>query len=170
MELEALMTHTVYIAIGSNLGDKLSNCRKGIELLEKSGITIVTCSHFYKTEPVDYADQDWFINAAVKAETDFAPLQLLKALKSIEKEVGRVETVRFGPRILDMDIIFYDDVIMDDSGLTIPHPRMHKRRFVLTPICDIDADIVHPALKQTMAELLKQSGDDPRQEVIRFAE
>lgn len=162
------MTHTVYIAIGSNLGDKLSNCKKGIELLEKSGITILACSHFYKTEPVDYTDQDRFINAAVKAETGLAPLQLLKLLKSIEKEAGRVDTVRFGPRILDMDIIFYDDVITDDSGLIIPHPRMHKRRFVLAPICDIEPELVHPVLKQTMAALLKQSDDDPQQEVILY--
>ncbi len=162
------MTHTVYIAIGSNLGDKLSNCKKGIELLEKSGVSILACSHFYKTEPVDYADQDWFINAAIKAQTDLAPLALLKALKSIEKDAGRVETVRFGPRVLDMDIIFYDNLITEQAGLSIPHPRMHKRGFVLTPICDIAPELVHPVLKQTMTELLKQFDDDSRQEVILY--
>lgn len=161
------MMHTIYIAIGSNLGDKLSNCRKGIELLETFGAKLLACSHFYKTEPVDYADQDWFINAVIKADTDLAPLPLLKALKSVEKKAGRVETVRFGPRVLDMDIIFYDDLIMDESGLTIPHPRMHKRRFVLTPICDIEPNLVHPMLKQTMADLLKQLDNDPKQGVIR---
>lgn len=168
MELEDQMTHTVYIAIGSNLGDKLSNCRKGIELLEKSGVSILACSHFYKTDPVDYADQDRFINAAVKAETDLSPLLLLKALKSIEKQAGRVETVRFGPRVLDMDIIFYDDLTMDEAGLTIPHPRMHKRGFVLTPICDIAPEFIHPVLTQTMTELLKQFDNDSPHEVSLY--
>ncbi len=164
MELE--ITHTAIIAIGSNLGDKLANCKKGIEALEFCGVKISACSHFYKTEPVDYTDQDWFINAAVRVETDLPPIDLLKLLKSLEKKLGRIETVRFGPRTLDMDIIFYGDLVFEKDGLHIPHPRMHKRVFVLRPICDIVPLFIHPVLKQDMKTLLSLIENDPNQGVI----
>jgi 2-amino-4-hydroxy-6-hydroxymethyldihydropteridine diphosphokinase len=150
-------SHIAYLSVGSNLGDKLENCRSGIAAMTRSAnIRLIDQSPIYRTEPVDYRDQDWFVNYAVKIETDLDPISLLNILKSIEQKAGRVpHAVRFGPRVLDLDIIFYDDVVQNDSRLTIPHPRMHKRRFVLKPICDIDPDINHPVLQQSMRYLLK---------------
>jgi len=152
-----LKSHISYISVGSNLGHKLENCRKGVASLTSSpDIRLIDQSPIYRTEPVDYRDQDWFVNYVVKIGCGLDPLSLLKFLKSIEQEAGRVRhTVRFGPRVLDLDIILYDNVVMDDPRLTIPHPRMHKRRFVLKPICDIDPEINHPVLQQTMFSLLE---------------
>lgn len=146
----------VYVSVGSNLGDRLKNCRDGIAALISTGnVELEKESPFYQTEPVDYKDQDWFVNGAVRIFTDIDPLKLLKRLKMIETDTGRREkTIRFGPRILDLDIIFYDDRVIHSPELTIPHPRMHKRHFVLKPICDIDPHIVHPVLKESLVELL----------------
>jgi 2-amino-4-hydroxy-6-hydroxymethyldihydropteridine diphosphokinase len=154
--------HSVFVSIGSNMGDKLANCKTAIESLSNLDRTHrVACSPFYKTDPVDFTDQDWFINAAVKLETELAPQPLLDALKKIQRGAGRIhDAVRFGPRVLDLDIIFYDDVVLHSDGLTLPHPRMHKRRFVLQPICDIDPKAVHPVLKTTVKHLLEQLDDD----------
>ena len=148
--------HTAYISVGSNLGSKLENCRRGITALTRSGTCrLIEQSCIYQTEPVDYTNQDWFVNYAVKIETELSPLSLLDLIKDIERDAGRIQDdVRFGPRILDMDIIFYDDIVMNDPRLVIPHPRMHKRRFVLKPICDIDPHINHPILKRNMHFLL----------------
>jgi 2-amino-4-hydroxy-6-hydroxymethyldihydropteridine diphosphokinase len=110
----------------------------------------------YQTEPVDYKDQDWFVNYVVKIETTLDPISLLDTLKFIERDAGRTrDAVRFGPRLLDLDIIFYDAMVVDTLKLVIPHPRMHKRRFVLKPICDIDPDIIHPVFHRTMQSLLE---------------
>ena len=161
--------HTAYISIGSNIGDKLLNCRKGIAALTKSGRSVITGqSDYYKTEPVDYTDQDWFVNSAVKIETALDPFQLFRELKAIEKETGRTEgRIKYGPRILDLDIIFYDDIVINSSKLIIPHPEMHKRRFVLKPICDIDSKLVHPVLKMDMQYLLNNL-DDKHQRVVQY--
>ena len=161
--------HTAYISIGSNIGDKLLNCQKGIAALTKSGRSFITGqSDYYKTEPVDYTDQDWFVNSAVKIETALDPFQLFCELKAIEKETGRTEgRIKYGPRILDLDIIFYDDIVINSSKLIIPHPDMHKRRFVLKPICDIDSKLVHPVLKMDMQYLLNNL-DDKHQRVVQY--
>ena len=155
--LNRMYPHIAYISVGSNLGAKLDNCRNGIAALTRSAdIQFIDQSPIYRTEPVDYQDQDWFVNYVVKIETNFDPLTLLDFIKSIEHAAGRVrDAIRFGPRVLDLDIILYDDVVLDDLRLTIPHPRMHKRRFVLIPICDIDPDINHPVLQRTMSSLLE---------------
>jgi 2-amino-4-hydroxy-6-hydroxymethyldihydropteridine diphosphokinase len=109
---------------------------------------------------VDFEDQDWFVNAAVKIETKLSPRGLLEAIQEIQTRRGRKpNTVRFGPRALDLDIIFYDAVVMNAEGLKIPHPRMHKRRFVLQPICDIDPSIMHPILQKDMRTLLNELKD-----------
>ena len=136
----------------------MQNCCHGIDLLCKDdAIELVAISPFYKTEPVDYLDQDWFINAALHIRTSFSPQALLEKTQSVQKAVGRKGGgVRFGPRILDLDIIFYDDLILDTPQLVIPHPRMAKRRFVLQPICDIDPNITHPGLDRNVQELLNQ--------------
>ena len=163
------MIHTVYIGAGSNIGDKLANCKNGIIALTKSQNTrIKEWSRFYKTEPVDYEDQDWFINVVVKIETSLDPFHLFKKLKSIEHDAGRIDDpVRFGPRILDLDILLFDDFVTNSSGLIIPHARMHKRRFVLKPICDIDPAIVHPVFKKEMQELLAVL-DDNEQRIVEY--
>ncbi len=151
-----MKNHTVYISVGSNLGNKLDNCQKNIDILAASAsVSLKVQSRFYKTEPVDYTDQDWFVNAAIKIETCLEPFQLLKKLKSIEHDAGRTDkTVRFGPRVIDLDIILFDDLIINTPELTIPHPRMHKRCFVLRPLCDIAPDIIHPVLKKNIKYLL----------------
>ncbi|MFZ0134134.1 MAG: 2-amino-4-hydroxy-6-hydroxymethyldihydropteridine diphosphokinase [Desulfobacterales bacterium] len=154
--------HTAIISIGSNLGDKLENCRQAIASLRSLGQTSVSaCSRFYKTAPVDYLDQDWFVNAAVKITTRLEAFRLLQALQEIQRRAGRRgDPVRFGPRIIDLDIIFFDAAVIETPELRIPHPRMHKRRFVLQPICDIDPAIIHPVLKKDIRMLLDQLEDD----------
>ncbi len=159
--------HTAYISVGSNMGDKMENCTRGIAGLGMSdACSVVASSPFYRTEPVDYTDQDWFVNAVVKIETRLEPARLLKEIQSVERTAGRIRPVRFGPRILDMDILLYDDLAVHEADLEIPHPRMHKRRFVLQPICDIDPSVVHPLLKSDMRSLLSnlKKGE---QEIIR---
>jgi 2-amino-4-hydroxy-6-hydroxymethyldihydropteridine diphosphokinase len=155
------LLHTAYISVGSNLSHKLENCRNGIAALTRlSGIRLVERSRIYRTEPVDYLDQDWFVNYVVKIETDLRPLVLLTHIKTIEQAAGRKQgSIRFGPRVLDLDILLFDDVVQEDSRLTIPHPRMHKRRFVLKPICDIDPGIIHPVLRRPMQALLDELPD-----------
>ena len=150
--------HWAYISIGSNLGDPVKNCRHGIESLEGDGqVLVVARSPFYWTEPVDYLDQDWFLNAALKIHTELSPADLLAKMQGIQKAMGRkAGGARFGPRVLDLDIIFYEDRIIRTEQLTVPHPRMHKRRFVLQPICDIDPQVVHPVLRMDVQSLLNQ--------------
>lgn len=162
-------THTAYISAGSNMGDKLQNCRDGLKALTGTGAALITAwSNFYKTSPVDFTEQDWFVNAVVKIETGYDPFELLKDMISIQGRAGRTcDPVRFGPRVLDLDIIFYDDIVIDLPGLTIPHPRMHKRRFVLKPLCDIDPDYIHPVFKKNLRHLL-DSLDDNDQKVIEY--
>ena len=165
----ANLYNTAYLSVGSNLGDKLNNCREGIAALTRlPGIRLVDQSRIYRTEPVDYLNQDWFINYVVKLETDLNPPALLKHIKSIERAAGRKQdTIRFGPRILDLDILLFNDVVQNDLELIIPHPRMHKRRFVLKPICDIDPEIKHPVLQCSMLTLLNEL-DDPEQGITEF--
>ena len=153
--------HQVFVSVGSNLGDKIENCQKGIKGLLADGRSIlVGSSSFYRTSPVDYKDQDWFVNRVVKIETALNPFDLLDKIQGIEKAMGRkTGTIRFGPRVLDLDIIFYDDQVVQTDTLEIPHPRMHKRRFVLKPICDIEPSMMHPLLGRDMQSLLSDLQD-----------
>ena len=161
--------HITYISAGSNMGDRLQNCRKGIEALAEAGNSrILAQSRIYKTEPVDYEDQDWFVNMMVKLETALDPFQLLDHIEHIQRAAGRIkDSIRFGPRILDLDIILYDDRIIESERLVVPHPRMHKRRFVLQPICDIDPAVIHPVLKKKMQILLEELGTE-EQKVFEY--
>ena len=161
--------HIAYLSVGSNIGDKLANCQKGIQALTETGHSkILAQSRFYVTEPVDYEAQDWFINAVVKLETSHDPFQLLSQIESIQRAAGRkIDPIRFGPRVLDLDIILYNDRIITSERLVIPHPRMHKRRFVLKPICDINPAIIHPVLKKEMRFLLERLDDD-NQKVFEY--
>ncbi len=151
-----MRTRDIFISCGSNIGDKRRNLDRGIATLgDCAGCDVVATSKFYRTEPVDYLDQDWFINAVVKIETDETPHELLTRLKRIEAAIGRtVSAIRYGPRVLDMDIVLFGRLVLESPTLTIPHRRLHKRRFVLKPICDIDPDILHPVLNQPLKSLL----------------
>ena len=155
-------SHIAYISIGSNVGNRLDNCKNSLTSLAESKTSIIKSrSPFYMTEPVYYINQDWFVNLVVKIETGLDPFRLLDKLKLIENNAGRDHNAeRFGPRILDLDIIMYDDFVINSPELIIPHPRMHKRRFVLKPVCDIDPHIVHPVLKRDMQYLLDSLDDD----------
>jgi len=157
--------HSAFISVGSNLGDKLAQCRRGVDALAAGGdIRITGRSRMYRTEPVDVADQEWFVNGVIRVETGLGPFELLARLQSLQRQAGRAEGgVRFGPRVLDLDILLYDRLVMDDPRLTLPHPRMHRRRFVLKPLCDIDPDTVHPVLGQTAAALLAALDEDHQQ-------
>jgi 2-amino-4-hydroxy-6-hydroxymethyldihydropteridine diphosphokinase len=157
-----MMVHKAFISIGSNLGDPLRNCCQGIEkLCQDSDVLLVAHSPFYRTEPVDYVHQDWFVNAALLVDTTLSPFELLDKTKDIQLRMGRKnDTIRFGPRVLDLDLIFYEDRVIRAPHLVVPHPRMHKRRFVLHPICDIDPLVVHPVLGQTVREILEQLPPD----------
>ena len=156
--------HTVYISVGANLGDKLDNCRKGVRALTQfRDIVLQSQSRIYQTAPVDYTEQDWFVNFVIKITTTLDPHALLKRIQQVQVQAGRAkDTVRFGPRLLDLDILLFDDLVLASPNLTIPHPRMHKRRFVLVPMCDIDPELLHPQLQQTMQSLL-DGLDDPSQ-------
>ena len=160
----------VFISIGSNMGDKYNNCLKGIELLNQlDQTTVAEVSPFYQTDPVDFIDQDWFVNGMVKITTSFSPVNLMAALKGIEQALGQFEkSVRFGPRLIDLDIVFYDNLVINQETVTLPHPRMHIRRFVLKPLCDIDAGIMHPVLKQTVQNLLDELKED-EQNILPYA-
>ena len=142
-----------YISIGSNLGDREENCRQAIKLLKENGIAVKKQSSMYETEPWGIKDQPKFINMAVEAETDKKPEELLRVLKEIEKEIGRTETTKWGPRIIDLDILFYDDLILKIPGIEIPHPLLHEREFVLKPLCEITPDKKHPVTGKTVREM-----------------
>ena len=161
--------HDVFLCLGSNMGDRKANLEGALSELEKRGVArVVKISSFYKTAPVDYTDQAWFLNGAALVETELSPLDLLDAVKSVESDMGRDQGgVRFGPRPIDIDIIFYDDLILKDERLEIPHPRMDKRAFVLTPLCDIDSEIIHPDTNKKMKTLLSEI-DDASQEVVPY--
>jgi 2-amino-4-hydroxy-6-hydroxymethyldihydropteridine diphosphokinase len=146
----------VYIGIGSNLGDRQENCLHAIELLQERGIVVTKKSSLYETEPWGYKDQPQFINMAIEGETEFNPKELLMALKNIEREIGREESLRWGPRKVDLDILLFDTVILTEDSLEIPHPLLHKRDFVLKPLCEIASDIHHPLLKMSISDLLQQ--------------
>ena len=146
--------------MGSNIGDKADNCRKGVLAINKcEGCLVEAQSPLYETEPV-YLDQDWFVNGAARIRTDLEPDIFFEHLKAIEHAMGRRPgEVRFGPRILDLDILFYDELVLREGKLEIPHPRLHERRFVLKPLCDIAPDLVHPVFGQTVQSLLNDLKD-----------
>ena len=157
-----------YIGIGSNIGDKTANCKKAIELLkENPQIKVTKISDFYETEPVGYKKQEWFVNCAVEIETDLNPQELLLLCHMIESELGRERKIKYGPRTIDLDILLYNNDIIDTIGLKIPHPEMHKRRFVLEPLSDIAPDAVHPVLKKAIVELLNNLSEEDAIKRIR---
>lgn len=144
----------VYVGIGSNLGIREKNCSRSIELLEKNGIVVRQRSSLYETMPWGVKDQPLFLNMVIEVETELKPQELLELLKNVEIEVGRKKSSRWGPRTIDLDILLYDDITLNEDTLTIPHPFLH-RDFVLIPLCEIAPDVKHPVLQLRMRELLQ---------------
>jgi 2-amino-4-hydroxy-6-hydroxymethyldihydropteridine diphosphokinase len=134
-----------YIGVGSNLGDSLQNCREAINSLRQiQEIELTRISSFYETEPVGNEEQDWFINAVLEIKTTLIARDLLNRLQNIEKSLGRVREEKNGPRTIDLDLLFYDQEMIKDADLIVPHPEMHKRRFVLEPLAEIASYFIHP--------------------------
>lgn len=148
------MAQLVYLSLGSNLGDRENHLRDAIARLEQEG-RIVAVSSFYETEPVEFANQPWFLNCAVALETTETPRQLMDSVLSIELEMGRRRLQKKGPRTIDIDILLFGDVVVDTPELTIPHPGMHQRRFVLEPLAQIAPEARHPGTKRTIRQLLE---------------
>jgi 2-amino-4-hydroxy-6-hydroxymethyldihydropteridine diphosphokinase len=144
----------VFLALGTNLGDRMDNIWRAVASLPPT-VRVTALSSVYETPPWGYTDQPAFLNMALAGETESEPLALLAYLKNLETELGREKTFRNGPRLIDMDILFYDDLVFDQSDLIIPHPRLHERAFVLVPLNDIAPDLMHPVLKRTVRDLLK---------------
>ena len=148
-----------FLSLGSNLGNRGKNLQKALVELEMWGIKTILSSSIYETEPIGFKDQPWFYNMVIKAETKFSAEEVLKVISAIEKSLGRERNIRFGPRPIDIDILFYENLILHEEGLAIPHPRLQERLFVLMPLNEIEPHVLHPLLKKQIFELLKECRD-----------
>ena len=144
---------TVYLSLGSNLGDRKKNLRTAIAALAEARVRVTGVSSFYETEPVDLREQPWFLNCVVQAKTEIPPLDLLHALRGIEARMGSKRLVSKGPRLIDLDILLYGSETIDTLELQVPHPRMLQRRFVLVPLAEIAPSLKHPQWERTATEL-----------------
>jgi 2-amino-4-hydroxy-6-hydroxymethyldihydropteridine diphosphokinase len=144
--------HTVYLALGSNLDNRLANLKQAITSLSPQ-MEVKVKSHVYETPPWGYTDQPLFLNQVIKAKTYLEPEPLLKHLKRLEVALGRKTSFPNGPRLIDMDILFYDDLVLETPVLTVPHPHLHERGFVLIPLMDIAPDLIHPLSKKSVSEM-----------------
>jgi len=160
--------HRVFIALGSNRGDKKKNCQQALErLTEDPDNRILRQSSWYLTQPVGLDDPEWFINGVFLLETGQAPRELLETLLKIENRLGRERTIKWGPRTIDLDILFYDDRVIQEVDLVIPHSELEKRRFVLDPLSEIAPDLIHPIIKKTIKEL-KEALETGEQAIIKI--
>ncbi len=153
----------VYLSAGSNLGDRVSHIQQAASLLKAdAGVEILDTSSFYETEPWGGGSKNWFVNAAIKIRTDLSPVELLRVLQNIEALLGRCreKETRWGERTLDLDILFYDDLIFDNEILSIPHKRLHKRAHVLVPMLEIASGMIHPVIQKNIVEL-HEALEDP---------
>ena len=144
-----------YIAFGSNIGDREANINRAFEVL-KQKIKIIKTSSLYETKPMYLENQEWFLNGAAKVDTELKPKELLGFLKSTEKKLGRKEAGRNGPRIIDLDILFYGDQILNENDLHVPHPKIQERAFVLVPLAEIEPNLIHPVYKKSISKLLSE--------------
>jgi 2-amino-4-hydroxy-6-hydroxymethyldihydropteridine diphosphokinase len=151
------MKNISYLSLGSNVGDREAHLREAVRRLSALG-TVGKISSFYETEPVEFTKQPWFLNCAVELDTEKTPQGLMRGLLDIEKQMGRDREASApkGPRTIDIDILLYGDQIIDEPGLKVPHPAMHQRRFVLAPLAEIDAEVIHPVLERSVGELLDE--------------
>ncbi len=147
------MNHTVYLSLGSNLGHRAANLKQAVSMLPPQ-MRVTAKSRVYETPPWGYTEQEHFLNQVVKATTYLEPEPLLKHLKRLEVALGRKASFRYGPRLIDIDILFYDDLVFESPALTIPHPHVHERGFVLMPMMDIAPDFLHPLQKKSIRELV----------------
>ena len=147
-----IMDHIIYLSLGSNLGDRLANLQNAISALPPK-IKPLNQSSVYETSPWGYSNQPDFYNQVIKAETQLKPADVLVYIKSLEVSLGRQETFRFGPRLIDLDLLFFDTVILNTPVLTIPHPRITERAFVLVPLAEISPDLIHPGIDKTIQQL-----------------
>ncbi len=153
------MSQTVYLSLGSNVGERAKNLQDAIAALADAGVEVSRVSSIYETEPVDLLEQPWFLNCVVEAQTNLPPLELLQALRAIEARMGSKKLVPKGPRLIDMDILLYGNETIDTPELQVPHPRMHQRRFVLAPLAEIAPRARHPVSGLTAAEMLARAAD-----------
>ncbi|MBM7581823.1 2-amino-4-hydroxy-6-hydroxymethyldihydropteridine diphosphokinase [Caldicoprobacter guelmensis] len=149
-----------FVALGSNLGDRERNITEAIERMGRRGIKVIKMSSVIETEPYGYKEQDKFLNAACLVETELSPVELLDVLLEVEKEMGRERKIRWGPRNIDLDLIFYEDRIIIEEHLIVPHPDAHNRAFVMGPIAEIDPDFVHPVLKKKVREIYEELNEN----------
>jgi len=157
----------VFLSLGSNLGDRVANIRKALEQLAGVGVAIRRVSSLYKTEPMDFRPQAWFVNCVAEAETRLMPMQLLNAVKTVERALGRRTGVAKRPRAIDIDILLYESVVVRSAALNIPHERLAERRFVLLPLRELAGNTRHPVTKRTVYEMLAEAGD--ASQVVRIA-
>jgi 2-amino-4-hydroxy-6-hydroxymethyldihydropteridine diphosphokinase len=158
--------HTVYISAGSNIGERKTNLEFALSALARQ-TPVRKVSSFFETEPVGYRNQAWFLNIAVEIETRLDPIDLLHLCNRIEESCGRVRTFPNAPRTLDLDILLYDDLVMSEEVLTIPHPHLAERRFVLEPLAQIAPDLLHPVLKKSIRSLLEECPDNSGVKLLR---
>lgn len=147
------MRNLAYLSLGSNMGDREAHLRDAIGCLQAEG-RVISVSSLYETEPVEFTDQAWFVNCAMALETTHTPAQLMAAILNIEHAMGRRRVQQKGPRLIDIDILLFSDKVIDMAELTVPHPAMHVRRFVLEPLAEIAPEVKHPKLEKTIRELL----------------
>jgi 2-amino-4-hydroxy-6-hydroxymethyldihydropteridine diphosphokinase len=146
------MPKLVYLSLGSNVGDRQAQLQDAQARLDATG-RVVAASSFYETEPVEFTQQPWFLNCAVALETGKTPQELMAGILRVEQEMGRLRLQKKGPRSIDIDILLFDGTLIDSTDLTIPHPALHQRRFVLEPLAEIAPEVLHPVLKKTIREL-----------------
>lgn len=162
------MDQKVFIGIGSNIGNPINNCLTGIKKIkEDKRVIFLSQSSLYSTSPVSDISQDDFINCVISIYWSSSPSELLNFLQKIEKDMGRQRGLRNGPRIIDMDILFYADIVSDVPALKIPHPEAHKRKFVIIPCIEIDPDLIHPVFNKRLSDFLSDIGDEQKITVRR---